>query len=113
MAVRAGTGSALADVAKVLSLTTQVDSTREAVVRELEKAAAIAREVPDRVVGCAVVIVTLSDDGLHHVHTNTEYPKNAALQMMGAVQILANDFVVDLQKYPAFEPEPEGGDDDR
>jgi hypothetical protein len=105
----------LADVAKVLSLTTQVDSTREAVVKELEGAATIAREVPDRVVGCAVVIVTLSDDGLHHVHTNTECPKNATLQMMGAIQILAADLVEGLEKYPAFEPEPkpEGDGDDR
>lgn len=105
----------MADVAKVLSLKTQVDSTREAVVRELESAVAIAREVPDRVIGCAVVIVTLSDDGLHHVHTNTECPKNATLQMMGAVQVLAADLNEGMEKYPAFEPEPkpDGDGDDR
>jgi len=98
--------------AKVVALATQVDATRAAVVKELEGAVAIAREVPDRVVGCAVVIVTLSDDGLHHVHTNTECPKNATLQMIGAVQILMHDLTGDLEKYPAFEPEPPAPEDD-
>jgi hypothetical protein len=90
--------------AKVLSLTTRVDTERGAVVKELEDATAVARQAPGRVVGCAVAIISLDDDGLAHVHTHTE-GRNILL-LMGAVQVLCSDLAAGLVYAPGIEPEP-------
>ena len=88
-------------------ITTKSDSERAAVVKQLEDATAIARSAPGRVIACAVAIISLDDDGLHHVHTNTEGELYHTLALMGAVQVLATDLAECLVKCPAFEPEPE------
>lgn len=100
--------------AKVVALSTRTDGERAAVVKELEDAAAIARTAPGRVVACAVAIISLDDDGLHHVHTNTEGERYHTLALMGAVQVLATDLAECLVKCPAVTPEPapDGGDDE-
>jgi hypothetical protein len=92
--------------AQVVALSTRVDSERGAVVKELEDATAIARSAPGRVVACAVAIISLDDDGLHHVHTNTEGECYHTLALMGAVQVLAADLAGNLVKCPAVEPPP-------
>jgi hypothetical protein len=105
----------MTDGAKVVALTTKVDDERGDVVRELEKAVEIARLAPGRTVACAIAIITVDAEGLHHVHTNTAGENRHTLAMMGAIQVLASSVTECLVSCPAFEPEPtpapeDGGD---